>query len=237
MLMALGAVLPKTIYAHGWILNRDNAKMSKSLGDVKDPLDLKKSLGLDPFRYFLARDIHLGNDAPFSVELVESRINTDLANNLGNLLSRTSQLVGKFFDGKRPTYTKDDDLSNSLKLAVLALGEEVKKEVENFRPSFALEKIMNVLTQANRYLEEKAPWKMAKEDPASAGHALSTVLEVARIATVLLSPVMPEKSVEILRRLSTHDISWKAATTWGLIQEGANIEKGDPIFPRLELEK
>jgi methionyl-tRNA synthetase len=237
MLMALETTLPKTIYAHGWILNRDNAKMSKSIGDVKDPLELKKTLGLDQFRYFLARDIHLGNDAPFAIELVESRINTDLANNLGNLLSRTSQLVGKFFDGKRPAYTKDDEFSSALKQAALALGDEVKKEVENFRPSYALEKIMNVLSQANRYLEEKAPWKMAKEDPASAGHVLSTVLEVARIATVLLSPVMPEKSAEILRRLSAPDTSWKSATTWGLINEGVAIEKGDPIFPRLELTK
>lgn len=237
MLMALGIPVPKVIYAHGWILNRDNAKMSKSFGDVMQPLDLKEKLGLDPLRYFLARDIHLGNDAPFSVELVEGRINSDLANNLGNLLSRTSQLVGKFFDGKRPAYTKDDELSTALKQAALALGADVKKDIENFRPSFALEKIMQVLTLANRYLEEKAPWKMAKEDPASAGHVLSTVLEVARIATVLLSPVMPEKTAEILKRLSAPEISWKSATTWGGIQEGAAIEKGDPIFPRLELEK
>lgn len=237
MLLALGVPLPKVIYAHGWILNRDNAKMSKSFGDVMNPLDLKKMLGLDSLRYFLVRDIHLGNDAPFSLELVEGRINADLANNLGNLLSRTSQLVGKFFDGKRPAYTKDDDASLALKQAALNLGTEVKKDIENFRPSFALESVMKVLTQANRYLEEKTPWKMAKEDPASAGHVLATVLEVARIATVILSPVMPEKTAEILKRLSAPDISWKSATTWGGIPESAPIEKGDPIFPRLELTK
>jgi methionyl-tRNA synthetase len=237
MLMALGVRLPKVIYAHGWILNRDNAKMSKSFGDVQQPLELKEKLGLDPLRYFLVRDIHLGNDAPFSIELVEGRINSDLANNLGNLLSRTSQLVGKFFEGKRPAYTKDDEASTALKQAALTLGADVKKDIESMRPSFALEKIMQVLTLANRYLEEKAPWKMAKEDPASAGHVLSTVLEVARIATVLLSPVMPEKTAEILKRLSAPEISWKSATTWGGIVEGAAIEKGDPIFPRLELTK
>jgi methionyl-tRNA synthetase len=237
MLMALGAGLPKTIFAHGWILNRDNAKMSKSVGDVKDPLELKKALGLDPLRYFLARDIHLGNDAPFALELVESRINTDLANNLGNLLSRTSQLVGKFFDGRLPAFTADDEASNALKQDALKLAAEVKKDLEQFRLSYALEKIMLMLTHANRYMEEKAPWKMAKEDVKAAGHVLSTVLEAARIATVLLSPVMPEKSAEILKRLSAPETSWKAATTWGGIKEGAAIEKGDPIFPRLELTK
>ena len=117
------------------------------------------------------------------------------------------------------------------------MPEEVRKEIDNLRPSFALEKIMLVLTQANKYLEEKAPWKMAKEDLASAGHVLATVLEVARIATVMLSPVMPEKTAEILRRLSAPEISWKSATTWGGVKEGASIEKGDPIFPRLEVSK
>jgi methionyl-tRNA synthetase len=235
MLMALNVPLPKQIFAHGWILNKENAKMSKSFGDVLNPIDLKNHLGLDQFRYFLARDIHFGNDAPFSIELVEGRINTDLANNLGNLLSRTSQLVGKFFGGQFPAFQEDDELSNLLKKNSLLLAHEVKEEIENMRPSFALEKIMLVLTQANRFLEETAPWKLAKEDLTRAGHVLATVLESARIATVLLSPVMPEKSEAILKRLSAPEISWKAASTWGLIPKGAMIEKGDPIFPRMEI--
>lgn len=235
MLMALGVPVPKMIYAHGWILNRDSAKMSKSFGDVQDPLHLKNQLGLDPLRYFLIRDIHLGNDAPFSLELVQSRINTDLANNLGNLLSRTSQLVGKFFAGKMPPFLKDDALSAALKEAAMRLPSDVKKDLVDLRPSFALEKIMLVLTQANRFLEEKAPWKLAKEDLPAAGHVLATVLEVARIATVLLSPVMPEKTAEILKRLSATDSSWKAATSWGSIKAGSEIEKGEALFPRLDL--
>jgi methionyl-tRNA synthetase len=237
MLMALGIRIPKMLFAHGWILNKENAKMSKSVGDVFNPVELKKALGLDQLRYFLVRDIHFGNDAPFSLELVESRINTDLANNLGNILSRTSQLVGKYFDGKFPAYQADDASSKALKDAATAVGPEVKNEIEAMRPSFALEKIMLVLTQANKYLEETAPWKMAKEDPAKAGHVLATVLETARIATVLLSPVMPEKSAEILKRLSTPQADWTAATTWGLIKPNALIEKGDPIFPRSDLMK
>jgi methionyl-tRNA synthetase len=234
MLMALGLPLPKHIFATGWILNKDNAKMSKSAGDVVNPVDIRDMIGLDELRYFLTRDVHMGNDAPFSLDLVETRVNSELANNLGNLLSRTSNLVEKFFAGKKPAFTQEDESSKNLKEKALELPALVQKEIEAFRPSYALEAVVNVLTLANRYLEEKAPWKMAKEDLAGAGHVLATTLEVLRIAGISLSPVMPVKAAELLERIGAKPCAWSEMGRWPAIPEGTTVRKGDPLFPRLD---
>ncbi len=235
MLFALGLPLPRQIFATGWILNKDNAKMSKSEGDVVSPIDIANLIGLDELRYFLIRDVHLGNDSPFSLELVENRVNSELANNLGNMLSRTTNLVEKFFAGQRPAYLADDEASSALKQMALALPAIVKKEVENMRPSFALEQIVLVLTAANKYLEEKAPWKTAKTDLPSTGHVLAVTLEVLRIAGILLSPVMPRKTKELLSRLGVNEAKWTDLQKWPALAEGSAIQKGEPLFPRLDL--
>jgi methionyl-tRNA synthetase len=237
MLMALELPLPKHIYAHGWILNRDNAKMSKSEGDVVNPVDAANLIGLDNLRYVLVRDVHLGNDAPFSLDLVQSRVNSELANNLGNLLSRTGNLVEKFFAGKKPAFQQDDALSTELKHKCLELPGLVQKEIDDFRPSFALEHIIGVLTLANKYMEEKAPWKLAKEDLSGAGHVLAVTLEVLRVAAVLLSPVMPGKCDELLKRIGNPDRSWNSLKQWPLVPADAILQKGDPLFPRLDFSK
>jgi methionyl-tRNA synthetase len=234
MLMALGLPLPKHIFATGWILNKDNAKMSKSGGDVVNPVDIRDMIGLDELRYFLTRDVHMGNDAPFSLDLVESRVNSELANNLGNLLSRTSNLVEKFFGGKKPAFSQDDESSRHLREKTLALPELVRTEIENFRPSSALENIVGVLTLANRYLEEKAPWKTGKEDPVNTGHVLATTLEVLRVAGLLLSPVMPLKGPELLDRIGATPCVWTDIARWPAIPQGASVRKGTPLFPRLD---
>ena len=235
MLLALKLPLPRTIFAHGWILNKDNAKMSKSKGDVVNPVDIAKMIGLDELRYFLTRDVHLGNDAPFSLDLVEARVNAELANNLGNLLSRTGNLVEKFFAGQKPVLLEDDEASRSLRQRCMELPALVKGEVENMRPSFALEQIVLTLTQANRYLEEKAPWKSAKQNLAEAGHVLATALEVLRVAAVLLSPVIPHKSAELLNRIGAKDkAKWADLSLWPALAEGTPIQKGEPLFPRLD---
>lgn len=234
MLMALGIPLPKHIYAHGWILNRDNAKMSKSGGQVVNPLDARDLIGLDNLRYVLIRDVHLGNDAPFALDLVESRVNSELANNLGNLFSRTSNLVEKFFAGKKPDFAAEDELSTELKAQSLALPALVKKEIEDFRPSFALEHVIQLLTLANKYMEAKAPWKLAKEDLKAAGHVLAVTLEVLRVAGVLLSPVMPRKCDELLKRIGASDRSFASLNQWPGLKEGTPIAKGEPLFPRLD---
>ncbi len=234
MLMALELPLPKHIFATGWILNKDNAKMSKSAGDVVNPVDIRDLIGLDELRYFLTRDVHMGNDAPFSLDLVESRVNSELANNLGNLLSRTTNLVEKFFAGKKPALLQDDDLSLNLRNQCLALPSLVQKEIENFRPSFAIEHIVQTLNLANRYLEERAPWKMAKTDLAAAGHVLSTTLEVLRVVSILLSPVMPQKTQELLSRIGSELCRWEDIGQWPAIRSEQAIHKGEPLFPRLD---
>ncbi len=235
MLMALGIKLPKTIFAHGWILNKDQGKMSKSIGDVVSPLAMKDLVGVDSFRYFLTRDIHFGNDAPFSKELLLGRVNNDLANNMGNLLSRTSNLIDKFFSGQLPaTETKDEQGLHVKKLS-LELAKLVQKDIEAFAPSHALEKIFNTLTEANKYLENKAPWKSAKEDPKAAAEVLVTALECLRICALLLQPVLPEKMDQLLTQISCKDRDFEAAQKWPGLKVGSSIVKGDPLFPRIQI--
>lgn len=234
MLMALKIPLPKVIFGHGWILNKDNAKMSKSSGEVLNPLDIKDIIGVDALRYFLSKDIHFGNDAPFSFELVIQRVNNDLANNVGNLLSRTTNLIGKYFDGKAPGST-DAALATPLKTAAETACLEVKKHIEELAPSYALEAVVRLLNEANKFLEEQAPWKKAKEDVEQAGQVLHIALESLRVAAILLQPVMPVKMNELLNRLSVEKRGFSDAQTWNGLKAGTVIEKGDPLFPRIEI--
>lgn len=238
MLMALKLPLPRHIFATGWILNKDSAKMSKSEGHVVNPVELAAITGRDELRYFLAREIHLGNDAPFSLELLAARVNADLANNLGNLLSRTTNLVDKFFAGRKPALLPGDEASALLRARALELPTVVRKEIEAFRLSFALEQVVQVLSLANRYLEEKAPWKSAKSNLAEAGHVLATTLETLRVAGILLTPVLPDKAPELLHRIGCPaSAKWSDLAQWPGIGEGATVAKGDPLFPRLELDQ
>lgn len=234
MLMALKVNLPKQIFATGWILNKDMEKMSKSKGDVVSPLDMKNHVGVDGLRYFLIRDVHLGNDAPFSPDLLIGRVNTDLANNLGNLASRTLNLVEKFFAGKIPGPGALDSHAQELARAATELAAKVKNDIVTMDPSRALESIVGVLNQANRYLEDKAPWKLAKTDLAQTATVLYTSLEILRIVGALLAPVMPAKMTELHRRLGEPQNDWASLQTWGLLRVGQEVRKGEPLFPRIE---
>jgi methionyl-tRNA synthetase len=200
MLMAIGVRLPQTVFATGWILNRDNEKMSKSRGSVMDPVEMVKIVGVEPLRYFLVREFRLGQDGPASHELIVNRVNTDLANNIGNLLSRTTNLIDKFFAGRAP---EPGDLSAAESLLELAshTPQKVYEMINAFAPSDALESVMHLLTETNRYLEETAPWKLAKTDLAGAGTHLYVALEVLRVAGSLLWPVMPQKMTALLQAI------------------------------------
>lgn len=233
ILMGLGLSMPKVIFAHGWWLTSENEKMSKSKGKVVRPLDLKDVVGVDGLRYFLTRDIFLGNDAQFSQDLVISRVNSELANNLGNLQSRATNLVDKFFDGKVPTPPNTPpDLSKT----ALTTAELLKKDILNFAPNTAVGNVVELLNQANKYLEEKAPWKTAKTDLTSAGEVLYSALEVLRISGILLHPVMPAKMTELLRRIGwSKTPNFEDAKKWGLLEVGSAVTKGDPLFPRIDV--
>ncbi len=236
MLMGLEISLPKQIFAHGWWLMEGSQKMSKSLGNVVNPLDLKDVVGVDGLRYFLARDIYLGNDAQFSQELVINRINAELANNFGNLLSRSTNLVDKYFAGKVPTSESRLPGSKELKNAALQTAEKVKTDIEKMSPNTAIGHVVDLLNQANKYLEDTAPWKRAKDSLEDAGESLYHALEVLRIVSTLLSPVMPTKCSDVLKRIGWNKPAvFKDCKTWGLLSNSDHVTKGDPLFPRIDI--
>ncbi len=235
MLMALGLPLPQMIFAHGWWLTSGNEKMSKSSGPVVKPLDMKTVVGTDSLRFFLARDIYLGNDAQFSQDLVISRVNSELSNNMGNLLSRSTNLVEKYFGGIIPSVKENSPDTVLLAKTASQCAAKVKQEMLNFAPNVAIGHVMDVLTEANRYLEQRAPWKVAKTDLNAAAEPLYASLECLRIAAILLHPVMPQKMGELLNRLGWNKApEFEDALHWGLLDAGAKVVKGDPLFPRYE---
>lgn len=240
MLMAMdetgnGIALPKKIFAHGWILNKDSEKMSKSKGSVMDPIEWVQRIGADSLRYFLMNDIPLGQDAPVSHELILQRVNGDLANNLGNLLSRTTNLIQKFFEGKAPASHANDEATKNLIALAVSTAPKVKTEIEALAPHKAIEAIRHLLNETNKYLEDKAPWKTAKTDLAEAGSNLYTALEVLRITSGLLSPIMPVKMRALSDVIGVSEIRWADLSRWGVIEKGAPVQKTEPLFPRIDI--
>lgn len=231
MLMALEQPLPKCIFAHGWWLTGDNKKMSKSEGPVVKPLDLREEVGVDGLRYFLTRDVVLGNDAQFSRELVITRLNAELANNLGNLLSRTINLISKYFDGTPPQASSTSPHTKELQDLVSKTPELVKAEAFNLAPHAAIGAVVSLLSAANKYIDTLAPWKLAKEDLNLAGECLGTVYDVLRTAAALLSPVMPAKTKELLVALGFDE---SVDPIKALSERGkSKVGLASPLFPRL----
>lgn len=239
MLMALGAGLPKTIFAHGWWLTEGGEKMSKSKGGAIKPLDMKNIVGIDPLRYFLTRDIALGNDAAFTPELVVNRVNAELANNLGNLLSRVTNLIDKNYGASAPSWPEKLAPESEAILAKLGtLADRVKNAILKMDPQGAVQEIVDLLNDANKYIGDRAPWKQVKTDLAAGAETLLTSMEVLRVAGILLSPVMPEKSAALLARLGWNkEPQFKDAQKARAVETGAKIINGEPLFPRVEWKK
>lgn len=231
MLKAAGYEPPKTMLAHGWWLI-DSAKMSKSKGNVVKPLDLMDRYGVDAFRYFLVRDMSLGQDSNFSEKALVDRMNTDLANDFGNLLNRTHKLLAKFFDGVIPAPADGGELEAELK----ALGEKtiqvVRENILDFRLHTALEEIMQLVRRANKYMEQTEPWKLAKTDLTATGTVLWHVLEIFRLAATLLSPVIPGKMESLLYQLGLEPEHLKLE--WGVLPAGTQTREAQVLFPRHE---
>ncbi len=235
MLMALGAQLPKTIFAHGWWLTESGEKMSKSKGSVVKPLDMKEIVGVDPLRYFLTRDISLGNDAAFSPALVVTRVNSELANNLGNLLSRVTNLVDKNFAAAVPEFTAKDPLTQALLSKAATTATAVEAAILAMEPHNAVQAVVDLLNDANKYVGDRAPWKQVKEDLPAAAETLGAGMECLRIAGILLSPVMPVKMRELLQTIGwEREPSFEDAKQVLLLKPGTPIKKGNPLFPRVE---
>ena len=226
MLKAAEIEIPKSIFAHGWWLT-DQTKMSKSLGNVVRPIEMAELYGVDAFRYFLMREMAPGHDSSFSEAALVKRTNEDLANDFGNLLSRVTTLIYKFFDGRIPKLSENDE--NWVELSQKA-ANSIRNKLEIFRIDEVVKSAMTPVQRANQYLEENAPWKLAKTDKQKAGDVLYNAMEALRFSAVALSPVMPEKCSELLKRLGAEN----SVLEWGGLISGVQIQKGKSLFPRID---
>jgi len=233
MLHAMGLSQPKTIFAHGWWVS-GGAKMSKSLGNVVDPLAMAGVYGVDAFRYFLIRDMVLGRDADFDEQSLRSRYQADLANDLGNLLHRVVNMIGRYCGGRIPacdTRTAEDD---ALRERCLLALDRVFDLVEALALNEALAHIMGLIGEINRYLERTTPWTQAKQGRDDrVATILYTAAEALRLASLLLQPVLPERMIEVWRRLGWQPPDpLRVGLSWGLLQPGSAVIVGPPLFPR-----
>lgn len=241
ILMALDLPLPKKVFAHGWLLMKDG-KMSKSKGNVVDPVTLIDRYGLDTLRYYLLREVPFGADGTFTPESFVERVNSDLANDLGNLLNRTVAMVDKYFDGLVPEYQAGVTAFDAeIEEAAAAVYSKVEEAMENMEFSVALTAISQFISRSNKYIDETQPWTLAKDD-AKRGELASVMthlVESLRIASILLQPFLTQAPRKIWEQLGIEEgelTSWDSGKTFGSIPAGTKLVKGNPIFPRLESE-
>ena len=241
ILMALGLPVPKKIYAHGWILFGDGEKMSKSKGNVVDPFVLCERYGSDALRYFLLREIPFGSDGFFSDEAFLKRLNSDLANDLGNLLSRSTALVEKNFNSTLIFERFSDENDKNLIDIASSLADKCEKYIEKMKFSNYLSEIWKFVAECNKYMEICAPWSLTKDERQKPRLAtiLYNVLESLRIVSILVAPVMPKISKEIQNQLGLKDsdCAWESSKKWGVLEENVKINRLNPLFARLDIEK
>ena len=229
MLMSANIELPQSIFAHGWWLMGES-KMSKSIGNVINPMDLIDDYGVDPVRYYLMREMVLGQDSNFTMESFIQRYNSDLANDFGNLLSRISTLMKKNYDGRIPDPGELSEAELRIKTEGESLCGTVNGMIMNMRLNEAIENTMQYIRSVNKYMEENAPWKLVKEDKSAAGKILYTAGEALRLGAVLLSPVMPNRTAILLDALNAPGVD----LSWGGLKPGETLKDHEPLFPRVK---
>ena len=241
ILMALDLPLPKQVFGHGWILFGDGTKMSKSRGNLVDPVALCERYGTDALRYFLIREFSLNNDGLFTNEALIKRINFDLANDLGNLLSRTVAMVNKYFDGVIPSEQKPGNLDNELIEFAVNLKKDYEIKMNTFRFGAALSDVWLLISKCNKYIDETMPWKLGKDETCRDRLAavLYNLCEFLRIISILISPVMPETSLKIQKQIgaSAEICTFVMADSWGMLPENVKVENSGALFPRIDVEK
>lgn len=240
MLMALNLPLPKKVLGHGWLI-LEGGKMSKSKGNVVDPVVLCERYGVDAIRYFLLRDIPFGSDGTFSNEALITRINSDLANDLGNLVSRTVAMVNKYFGGTIHTERTAGEFDEDLIALATATKAKVEAYADEMQFSQALTELWALISRTNKYIDETAPWVLAKDEANRARLAavMYNLCEAIRIISILVSPFLPHTAPKIQAQLGAPAavLSWEQAGEWGLLPAGFSVQKGEIIFPRIDIAK
>lgn len=238
MLMSLDLPLPKQVLGHGWLLI-DGGKMSKSKGNVVDPVILIERYGIDSLKYFLLREYTFGQDGIFTNEVMLKRMNFDLANDLGNLLSRTTAMIEKYCGGIMPPADTEDDLDKNLKSVALGAAPDVEKYMDEFSFNNALESIWILVRRANKYIDEKTPWILAKDESKKAelDTCMHNLAEALRIVSILIYPFMHTTTEKIRTQLGVcQEVKWEDAFVFEKL-DGNRVQRGEAIFPRLDIEK